>query len=189
MTVTGINTAGTQGNATFSANGAFTFNPAPGYEGTTTFTYTVSDGTFSNTGTVSITVTGMIWFINAGAAGGGDGRLSNPFNNMNTFNGISSDDPGDNIFVYTGTYTNTTTTTLLGNQNLIGQGAVGTLASLAGVTFSVHPPVGNAIPGVGGTNPIINQAGNSLVLGSNNENLQSFIFASPFLQRLRKAAL
>ncbi len=27
------------------------------------------------------------------------------------------------------------------------------------------------------------------VLGSNNENLQSFIFASPFLQRLRKAAL
>jgi phospholipid/cholesterol/gamma-HCH transport system ATP-binding protein len=27
------------------------------------------------------------------------------------------------------------------------------------------------------------------VLGSDNENLQSFIFASPFLQRLRKAAL
>jgi len=27
------------------------------------------------------------------------------------------------------------------------------------------------------------------VLGSNNENLQSFIFASPFLQRLRKSAL
>ena len=171
LTVTTVNTAGTMGDVTFNANGSFTFNPAPGFEGPTTFTYTVSDGMFSSTGTVTVTVTGMIWFINAAAPAGGDGRLSTPFNNMNSFNGSSLDGTGDNIFVYSGTYTNTTSTILLGNQNLIGQGAVGTLATLAGVTFSVHPPSGNPVPSAGGTNPIINQAGNSLTLGSNNDVL------------------
>jgi len=157
---------------TFAADGSFTFNPSPGFEGSTTFTYTVNDGTFNSTGTVTVTVTGMIWFINAAAPGGGDGRLNAPFNTMNAFNASSLDGTGDNIFVYTGTYNNTGNTALLGNQNLIGQGAVGTLAALAGVTFSVHPPIApNPVPSVGGTNPVINQAGNSLTLGSNNDVL------------------
>ncbi|HMR89674.1 MAG TPA: Ig-like domain-containing protein, partial [Saprospiraceae bacterium] len=163
LNVTGINTAGTQGNVTFAADGSFTFNPSPGYEGTTTFTYTVSDGTFTSVGTVSVTVTGMIWFINASAAPGGDGRLGSPWNSINTFNGSALDGTGDNIFVYSGTYTNTSSTLLLGSQRLIGQGAVGTLASLAGVTFSSFSPISPAvIPSVGGTNPVINQAGNSV---------------------------
>src|SRR5690606_41122602 len=124
---------------------------------------TVNDGIFNSTGTVSVTVTGMIWFINASAGAGGDGRLSAPFNTMNAFNGSSLDGTGDNIFVYSGTYTNTTSTILLANQNLIGQGAVGSLATLASVTFSGFSPISPAtIPTVGGTNPIINQAGNSV---------------------------
>ncbi|HLO55670.1 MAG TPA: PKD-like domain-containing protein, partial [Saprospiraceae bacterium] len=163
LNVTGINTAGTQGNVTFSPDGSFTFNPNPGYTGSTTFTYTVSDGTYNSVGTVTITMTGMIWFINAGAPAGGDGRLNSPWNTMNSFNASSLDDPGDNIFVYSGTYTNTLSTILLGNQRLIGQGAVGSLATLASVTFSSFPPISPAtIPTVGGTNPIFNQAGNNV---------------------------
>ncbi|WP_037299244.1 Calx-beta domain-containing protein [Runella limosa] len=171
LQVTGIDASLTQGNVTHNSNGSFTFNPAPGFEGQTTFLYTVTDGTFSVTGKVTITVTGMIWFVNASASTNGDGRLNSPFNNMNAFNGSALDGTGDNIFVYTGTYTNTTSTVLLAQQNLIGQGAVGdNLAALAGVTFSVHPPMGGvSIPSINGTRPIINQAGNTINMQSNNE--------------------
>ncbi|MFN8348455.1 MAG: Calx-beta domain-containing protein, partial [Spirosomataceae bacterium] len=171
LTVTAVDVTGTAGQVTFAANGSFTFNPNPGFTGPTTFTYTVSDGTFTSTGTVTVTMTGMIWFINASASAGGDGRLGSPFNTMNAFNGSSLDDPGDNIFVYTGTYTNTLATILLDQQKLIGQGAVGTdLAALAGVTFSTHPPISPAtIPTVNGTRPIINQAANNINMQSRNQ--------------------
>jgi hypothetical protein len=172
LTITAVDQTGTEGQVTFNAaDGSFTFNPNPGFTGTTTFTYTVNDGTFNSTGTVTITITGMIWFINSSAPGGGDGRLNTPFNSMNAFNGSSLDEPGDNIFVYSGTYTNTLSTLLLGQQKLIGQGAVGTsLAALAGVTFSVHPPISPAtIPAVNGTRPQINQAANNIDMQSENQ--------------------
>ncbi|MCA0231908.1 MAG: GEVED domain-containing protein [Bacteroidetes bacterium] len=171
LQVTGIDASLTQGNVTFQSTGSFTFNPAPGFEGQTTFLYTVTDGTFSVTGKVTITVTGMIWFIDDNAPLGGDGRLNTPFNTLSTFNGISLDGTGDNIFLYSGTYTNSNSTLLLGQQNLIGQGAVGTsLAALAGVTFSVHPPMGGvSIPSINGTRPTINQAANNINMQSNNE--------------------
>lgn len=44
--------------------GAFTYNPPPGFEGTDTFSYTISNVNGSNTATVSISVSGMVWFIN-----------------------------------------------------------------------------------------------------------------------------
>ncbi|WP_421800255.1 Calx-beta domain-containing protein [Haliscomenobacter sp.] len=171
MTVTSIDDTGTSGDVTFNANGSFTFNPDPGFTGNTTFTYTVNNGFLSATGTVTVTVTGMIWYINAAAAPGGDGRLSTPWNSMNSFNATSLDDPGDNIFVYSGTYTNTLSTILLGQQKLIGQGAAGaSLAALAGVTFSTFPPISPAvIPAVNGTNPNINQAANNINMQSQNE--------------------
>ena len=100
ITVSGIDviSTDTKGTVTYLADGSFTFNPNPGFTGTTTFKYTVTDGTFSSTGTVSITVTGLIWFVNASAASGGDGRLNSPYNNMNAFNASSLDDSSDVIF-------------------------------------------------------------------------------------------
>ena len=118
LMVTGVNTAGTQGTVTFAVGGSFTFNPNPGFEGSTTFTYTVNDGTFNSTGTVTVTVTGMIWFIQTGATAPGDGRLGSPFSSIANFNSIASDDPNDNIFLYTGSYSSSLT--LLNGQNLIG---------------------------------------------------------------------
>ena len=173
LTVTGVNTAGTQGTVTFAANGSFTFNPNPGFEGSTTFTYTVNDGTFNSTGTVTVTVTGMIWFVQSGATAPGDGRLGSPFSSIANFNSIAADEAGDNIFLYTGAANYSGAVVLLNNQNLIGQGAVGTLASLAGVTFSVHPPITGAIPTLGGTNPTIANSGlvTTLTVAMNNDVL------------------
>src|SRR5262249_1261830 len=119
------------------------YNPPPGFEGTDTFTYTVSNGSATNTGTASITVSGMIWFVNASAPPG-DGRLTSPFN---CFVGAgpcfsnSANDPGDNIFLYLGPYTGGIT--LKNDQKLIGQGASTTLAGIAGITLA---PNSDALP-------------------------------------------
>ncbi|MCM3900537.1 MAG: cadherin-like domain-containing protein, partial [Pyrinomonadaceae bacterium] len=76
--------AGTSANGgqvtAVTGDGSFQYNPAPGFTGTDTFTYVVtdSDGGTSNA-TVTLAVSGMIWFVQTGAAAGGDGRLTNPF--------------------------------------------------------------------------------------------------------------
>jgi VCBS repeat-containing protein len=44
------------GTVTMNADGTFTYTPAAGYSGPDSFTYTASDGTLQDTGTVSITV-------------------------------------------------------------------------------------------------------------------------------------
>src|SRR5262249_38084827 len=48
-----------------SSNGSFTYNPPVGFEGTDSFTYTLthSNGK-TDMATVNLTVSGMIWFIN-----------------------------------------------------------------------------------------------------------------------------
>src|SRR5207248_6210839 len=120
--------------------GQFTYNPPPGYEGADSFTYTLTNATGSSTGTVNLTVSGMIWFVDDSAASGGDGRLSAPFNCLtgagcfSAVNDGTGNHPatGDTIFLYSGSYTGGVT--LLNNQKLIGQGASASLASLAGVT-------------------------------------------------------
>ncbi|MDX2043511.1 MAG: Ig-like domain-containing protein, partial [Acidobacteriota bacterium] len=162
--IVGVNTAGTQGTVSLNpGNGSFTFNPAPGFEGTTTFSYTLSDGVFSDIGTVSITVSGMIWFIDDSVAGPGDGRLSAPFNSVANFNSLAADDPGDNIFIYSGNYSGALT--LLNNQKLIGQGSSASLVSLAGLTL---PPFSNALPATGGTRPSLSNTATLLTLGNGN---------------------
>ncbi len=142
------------GNVTMSANGSFVYNPAPGFEGTDTFTYTVTDtGGATGTGTVTFNVSGMIWFVNASAAGGGDGRLSSPFNCLvgaGCFDPVAADGTSDNIFLFSGSYTGGVT--LLAGQRLIGQGATASLSTITGLT----PPTGSdALPATGGSRPAI----------------------------------
>lgn len=47
----------TNGTVTFDADGSFEYTPNRGFTGTDSFTYNASDGTFSDTATVTITVT------------------------------------------------------------------------------------------------------------------------------------
>src|SRR5438270_5609052 len=72
----------TQGGQVTSSttDGAFAYNPPPGFAGTDTFTYTVTDGTGkTDTATVTLTVgngtaspgTNVIWFVNPSSTVGG----------------------------------------------------------------------------------------------------------------------
>ncbi len=161
-------TSANGGNVSMNANGGFTYNPPAGFEGTDTFTYTITDGTTPDTATVSINVSGMIWFIDNSAAAGGDGRLTSPFNALTgagSFAAVAADDPGDNIFLYTGSGDYNGGLTLLANQRFIGQGAGQSLSTITGLT----PPSGSLpLPSTGGLNPKIVSTSNGINLGSNN---------------------
>ncbi len=172
-------TSANGGNVAMNADGSFSYNPPAGFTGTDTFTYTVrdrgADGVAGNgddatgTGTVSFNVSGMIWFVQVGAAAGGNGRLTAPFNCLvgaGCFDAVAADDPGDNIFLYSGAYTGGFT--LLANQRLIGQGAGASLSTITGLT----PPTGSdALPATGGARPTITTtaaATSAITVGSGN---------------------
>ncbi|HZE13107.1 MAG TPA: right-handed parallel beta-helix repeat-containing protein, partial [Chthoniobacterales bacterium] len=130
--------------------GKFAYNPPAGFEGSDTFTYRLSDNTnatsaaTNRTATVTIPVSGMVWFIN-NAAGAGDGRLSSPFNTLAAFQAVNDgvgNHPAasDNIFIYESATDYTGPVTLLNNQKLIGQDATASLATITGL----NPPSGSA---------------------------------------------
>lgn len=176
IAVVGNITSTNNGNVVLAADGSFTYNPPAGFEGTDTFTYTLANAVDSNQGTVSITVTGMIWFINssASACSTNCGRLSNPFNSITAFNAVNNGttpslnpEPGDNIFLYSSATNYTGALTLLNNQKLVGGGATATLQSITGVTV----PAGSAsLPATGGSRPLLTNsgAGNTLTLAQGN---------------------
>jgi uncharacterized repeat protein (TIGR01451 family) len=145
-----------------AADGSFSYDPPVGFTGTDTFTYTVTSANGTNTATVTLTVSGMVFFVNDDdPTAGGDGRLSNPFNCLvgtGCFSQSTADEPGDNIFLFSGAYTGGLT--LLANQKLIGQGASATLASFVGVTPEAYsdslPPTGGASPTITTTLPATN---------------------------------
>ena len=56
LTVTAGTYTTTHGRITITADGAYTYTPAPNYHGQDTFTYTVTDGPTTATGTLTITV-------------------------------------------------------------------------------------------------------------------------------------
>src|SRR6185437_327522 len=162
--------------------GKFTYNPPAGFEGTDTFTYTLSDNAnvtsaaSNRTATVSITVSGMIWFINNNSAActtlaAGCGRLTNPFSTLAAFDalngsvGTNNPKAGDNIFVYESATDYVGPVTLENNQKFIGQDATATLSSITGIT----PATGSdALPSPNPTGAIVNITGNSITVGSGN---------------------
>ena len=171
-------TSANGGQVTSSASdGSFTYNPAPGFSGSDSFTYTATDSSGkTNTATVTLTVSTPIWFVNASSPVGGNGRLTNPYNcYTGTSNGAQTcfsdsapDDPGDFIFLFSGNYTGGYT--LLQNQQLIGQGASASLATIAGVTV---PPFSDPLPATGGAPPVITTAvaaTNAVNIGVGNSN-------------------
>ncbi|MBI4751529.1 MAG: DUF11 domain-containing protein [Acidobacteria bacterium] len=158
------------GNVTLNTDGSFSYNPPAGFEGTDTFNYTVTNAVGSNTGSVSITVSGMIWFINNALGSAGDGRLTSPFNSLSAFaainNGTGSNPAAnDNIFLFTGSGAYSATLTLLNGQKLIGQGADATLASITGLT---PPSFSDAFPTTNGTDPTLTSSGVTVTLAQNN---------------------
>lgn len=139
-----------------SSTGAFDFDPPPGVTGDVTFTYEVCDdgipgpGVCSAPATVTITVDGpVIWFVQQGAAGTNDGRLSNPFTSLGSVPAVDND--GDAVFLFTGTYSDGLT--MLMGEQLIGQGVTGVDFDSV---FGLMPPAGTiARPAINGTRPTV----------------------------------
>ncbi|HEY5720975.1 MAG TPA: tandem-95 repeat protein [Allosphingosinicella sp.] len=131
ITVTSVDTTGTQGTVAFNADGSFTFTPTTGFVGLTSFKYYVQDaqglGNVTE-GIVTMTVSGLVWYVDnnyAGENGTADGSYMRPFTDLRPLNdngtgaggtpgtadGIIGDDDvdgaGSTIFVYhnAGNYT------------------------------------------------------------------------------------
>ena len=150
-----------------ASTGTFTYDPPVGFHGSDSFTYTITDssGFTSAPAAVSVTVSGMILFVNnnAGACSSTcDGRMTHPFTALQTFTSVNDGvgtHPGNNqnVFVYESAtaYTFSSGTLLRTGQKLIGQDATATLASIAGVT----PPSGSSLPAM-------NTGGNATTIGS-----------------------
>lgn len=158
--------------------GQFTYDPPAGFEGTDVFSYTLTNNPNANspavnrTATVSITVSGMIWFVNNIAPTcviTGCGRLSNPFSTLAAFNALNNglaNNPaaGDNIFIYESATGYTSSVALLTGQKLIGQDATTSLATITGLT----PPTGSpALPAMNSGNGTETSLQNTVTISTN----------------------
>ena len=131
--VTNTVTTTNNGTVTMQTSGTFTYSPVAGFSGTDSFFYAVTSGTTGiATAQVTITVTGVIWFINAGASGTHVGTFANPFSCLTggagCFSNVNDGAAGhpkdsDTVFMYSGAYTGGLTPRT--GQKLIGQGAMG----------------------------------------------------------------
>ena len=155
--------------------GQFTYNPPPGFEGTDTFTYTLTNSVGSAVGTVNIPVSGMIWFINNNASSctnlaGGCGRLSAPFSTLAAFNALNDgvgNHPAerDNIFIFESATNYNSVTTLLNGQKLIGQDATTSIATITGLTGG---PSSGLLPTTNSVNGISTTLTNTIKLATNS---------------------
>lgn len=164
LTVTpGTVTSSNMGTAVLAADGSYTFLPRAGFTGTDTFNYTLNDpqgGTA--TGTVTITVVNLVWYVSASAASGGTGRSTQPFQTLAAAQAASSAGSAmvpTTIYVRTGTYS--TGITLKALQRLHGEGIL--------LDLSPHNP---SLPA--GTRPTINPASGAAVTVASNNTLLGF---------------
>ena len=142
-----------------NSDGSFSYDPPAGYTGADTFTYSLNNANGSDIATVTINISGTIWFVNntPGACSTGcDGRLSHPFTSLDAFRTVNDgvgNHPAANdaFFIYESAtnYTLASPLVLLAGQRLIGQDSSATLQALTSLT----PPLGSAaLPGVNSAN-------------------------------------
>ncbi|HYE27115.1 MAG TPA: Ig-like domain-containing protein [Allosphingosinicella sp.] len=130
LTVTAVDTTGTQGSVSFNADGSFTFTPTTGFVGVTSFKYFITDAqNLGNVteGIVTLTVTGLVWYVDntyGGENGTADGSYLKPFTSLTPLNnsGVDPDGAGDTIFVYHNGGNYTAGITLEAGQKLLGDG-------------------------------------------------------------------
>jgi uncharacterized repeat protein (TIGR01451 family) len=165
------------GSYSLLSDGSFTYNPPVGFEGTDTFTYTLTHSNgLSDTGTVSITIGGMIWFVdnNSSCSSNCNGRLSNPFKTLTAFNtanalsGGLNPDNNDNIFIYESGTLYSGAITLRTGQKLIGQDATAPLAGPGSVTgITPIPPFSNSLPTMSSGNATVTDIGSTVTINTN----------------------
>jgi large repetitive protein len=147
------------GTVTMNPNGTFVYTPPVGQTGVTdTFTYTITAGADTATGTVSIALVNRVWYVQNTAAPGGLGRSGDPFDTLVEAQNASS--MGDTIYVFTGDGTTNGQNAgiiLKDNQRLIGEGVQ------LDVPVSVNGGPNPTVLRAAGTAPMIgNAAGNGV---------------------------
>jgi hypothetical protein len=177
IVLTGGTSATTQGGSvTVNTDGTFTYTPPVGFTGTDTFTYAIhnsADATLADTGSVSVTVTDVVWYVNAAAGAGGNGTSASPFNLITSVNGASA--AGSFIYVYTGTYnggltlknaqvlTSETNALVVGGNTLRNAQAVAVPMLSHSGTSTVLLSTGNTIDGFNITNSVGNGISGSAI--------------------------
>lgn len=141
------------GSVVLSSNGTFTYSPPAGFTGNDTFSFSVSDGTTTTTGTATIKVAGLVWYVNDAGTTDGSGTSSAPFNRLMLLSGKTT--AGDTIFLFTSTATYGGGLTLNQNETLVGQSfglTVGgqTLVSASGANPTVTNAAGAGLTLQGG---------------------------------------
>ena len=126
-----------------NANGSFSYTPAPGAT-SGSFQYVVTDNPpvgspASSTGTVTFTITNMIWYVNANYPLVGNGTSNAPFANFASLNGgPDADNPGDTIFVHNSTVSGSII--MEANQHLLGEGVGLTVLNSSFVPYTLVAP-------------------------------------------------
>jgi uncharacterized repeat protein (TIGR01451 family) len=148
LSVSASDTASALGVAvSVNADGSFTYNAPLSVTGVVTdsFAYTIQDADgLTDTGTVTISVTGVVWYVDNTAPPGGDGSMAAPFDTLIQAQAASS--PTHYIFVYEGDGTSAGQDAgiiLKAGQHLIGQGVDLVVGGDTLVTATRAPVIGN----------------------------------------------
>ncbi len=159
------------GTITIESDGNFTYHPDDVDTGVTdTFTYTVTDGVASATGTLSLPIAGQVWYVRNNEPAGGDGTSDTPFDTLAEAEAASG--TGDTTFVFDGSNTTTNLDTgyaMNANERLIGESRPLALDPDGGgplPTSPLHPGTSGAQPTLTASNEdVIVLASNVLVDG------------------------
>lgn len=138
LTVTGTSGVGPGVVLVMNADGTFSYLPGVFSTGSQTFQYTVSDGSQTDTATVTINLGQCAWFVdNAVSGGANDGRSESPFESLATFNASLNPQAGHLVYIHEGTGAYTGPLQAKDSMMIVG----------AGTTFDVGPleiPAGSA---------------------------------------------
>ncbi|PSJ38893.1 beta strand repeat-containing protein [Allosphingosinicella deserti] len=159
------------GGGTFNifSDGSFNYVNEAGDTGTDSFTYTIRDNgldgiannadDLTSTATVTITLSGEVWYVDTAAASGGTGTSNNPFNTLAAIGGAGDPDGNGDVIYLKGSATGTIA--LETDQQLVGTGAALTVGG-----FNLAAASSNAtITASGGT--VVTLATGNSVLGVN----------------------
>jgi VCBS repeat-containing protein len=151
------NSAPGHGTVTMNSNGTFTYNPEAGFSGTDSFTYTVTDTDAPNnpksaTGTVTITVGPLVWYVD-NTKPAGNGTSTSPFNTLAAANSTAG--ANSIVFLYGGSGDYTGGITLHSGEDLFGQPN--------GLTVDGE----SLAPSAGSTPTITNSSGDGIDLAEN----------------------
>ncbi|HET6230563.1 MAG TPA: Ig-like domain-containing protein [Longimicrobiaceae bacterium] len=161
------------GTVTFAADGSFSYLSAPGFTGTDSVAYVLTDGSAADTAQAVFNVASRVWYVRNTGPAPGDGRDASPFATLAQAQAASA--VGETIFVLFGDATTNGVDAgivLKAGQSLIGQGiSTAVTVSLNGQTVTLLAP--GAVPTVGRTSP-----GAAVSLATNNTVRGVFVSAS-----------